>query len=65
MSNPETSMKESIISELNKQRAVQKELIARKNMLAEYIDMNRTEFDDVADRLSDINEKITTLRGKL
>lgn len=59
------AQKERVIEELNKQREMQKELITRKAMLAEYIEMNRQEFDDVQDRLTDIDTKIKDLRSKL
>jgi len=57
--------KDKVIEELKKQREVQKELMARKAMLAEFIDINNKEFDTITDRLKEIDTKIKLLREKL
>ena len=65
MSNTYNLGRDHIIEELNKQREVQKELIARKGMLSDYIGIANRDYDDVVNRLQELDEKIKELRGKL
>jgi len=55
----------NVIKELNKQREVQKELIIRRNILTDQIDISTRDFEEVTSRLRDVNEIIKQLRKEL
>ena len=65
MSSEYEAKNNPIITELNKQRDLQKELIARKEMLKHWADITSKDYDDVVFRLQEVSEKIQTLREKL
>lgn len=56
---------EHIIEKLNKNRDKQKKLLARRNMLAEYIEMHEAEMETVYAELKAISIIIKDLRSKL
>lgn len=57
--------KESIISELNKYRETQMELINRRNMLKEYLDIASSDYANVDRRVKEISDKIQKLKDRL
>jgi len=65
MSCPYLNIKESIITELNKHREVQKELMARRDMLKQWADITSKDYDDVINRLKETSDFIQTLKEQL
>lgn len=53
-----------VINELNKQRGVQKELLARRGNLINYLDTATSDYKANEQRLKEVEDKIKQLRSK-
>jgi len=65
MSSSYIVARDNIITELNKRRELQKELMMRLSALAEYVGVANEDYDNIILRLQETDNKINELRGKL
>ena len=65
MATAEAAVRDNIITEINKHREVQKELIARKEMYKQWLDITSKDYDEVVNRLQETSEIIQNLKEKL